>query len=90
MKFIKNWLKKIIKETILENFPSCNITIVDSEKSDIKLSLHGGTFVNSKIKFSKEMLHKFINISQCNISQDEGPFISSSENVIPNNEDNMT
>jgi hypothetical protein len=51
---IRNWIKKIIREVMIENFPPCNITVVDSEKSNIKLKIKGGTFVDSNIKIGKE------------------------------------
>ncbi len=72
---IRKWIKKIIKETLIENFPSCNITITDSDKSDIKLILKGGTFINSSIKMDKEFMKKSIHVEECYVQQDEGPFI---------------
>lgn len=71
---IRNWLKKIIKEVLLENFPACNITVIDSETSDLKMILKKGTFVNSHIKMYG-IDKKKVDVQHCFIQQDEGTFI---------------
>jgi hypothetical protein len=72
---IRNWIKKIIREVMIENFPPCNITVFDSEKSNIKLRLKGGIFVNSNIKISKEFLKEEVLIEETIVEHKKGSFI---------------
>ena len=53
MKFIRNWLKKIIHESIVENFPPINITVIENDESQHTLKLENGIFNNSKIIMRK-------------------------------------
>ncbi len=75
MKFIRNWFKKLIIEAVKESFPPCDITIIDSEKSNIKLKIEGGTFVDSEIKISKEFSREDVIIKGANVEQNQGIFI---------------
>ncbi len=72
---IRKWIKKIIKEALMENFPRCDITIIDSEKSNIKLNIKGGTFVDSQIKISKEFSKEDVKIEGIYVIQNKGTFI---------------
>ena len=83
---IRKWLKNIIKETLLESFPACNITIIDSEKSNVKLQIKGGTFVDSEIKISKEFAKEKVKIGGSNITQNKGTFICHGEDSQLQNE----
>lgn len=73
---IRKWFKKLIGETIKENFPACHITIKASDKSNIKLKIKGGTFVGSHIKISRDFLAETVELSECYVEQGEEPFIS--------------
>lgn len=75
MKFIRNWIKNIIRETILENFPSMNITITDSNESNIKAKFEHTIFNDSQIIFSKELKGEMLDVSNCDINTKDKPFI---------------
>lgn len=70
---IRRWIKNIIKETMLENMSPCNITVIESEDSDIKLKINGGIFVDSKIHLSKK---DNLSIEGSEIRMNEGTFIN--------------
>jgi hypothetical protein len=78
MKFIRNWIKKVIAETLMENFPPCNIYISETANTENKIAIHGGTFRASTIRVSKLCENQNAFISDCSIDMTdmEEPFIT--------------
>ena len=73
MKFIRNWLKKLIAEAILENFPKMEITVVNTKDSKNILYIKNGIFIESNITTTE---CDDINLYGCYIKKDyDKPFI---------------
>lgn len=73
---IRKWLKNIVREVLLESFPACNISVMDSDKSNIKLFIEGGNFVDSTIRMDKIDPKDSVSITHCRIENTNESFES--------------
>lgn len=62
---IRKWLKNIIKDTLIENFPPCNIVVEIPKETSCNLKIDNTNFNNSIIKVRNSDI---ININSCSIN----------------------
>jgi hypothetical protein len=76
MKFIKKWIRNLIKEAIQEGFPPIHITIVEENETQHTLHLKNGIYNKSNITICKRKKQEQVMIDGCIITQPEdGSFI---------------
>lgn len=75
LKFVRKWLKKVIAESVRENFPSINIAVIEGDETENKLIVQDAIFNNSTIRISKFCKKKDVEISQCVVNVQEKTFI---------------
>jgi hypothetical protein len=75
MKMIRNYLKKLIVEAILESFPPMHINIEDLQDSIKKLELKNCVFRDSKIRIGN-IKNKELDCNHCVFDFKEGPVIA--------------
>ena len=66
MKFIRNWLKNIIKESVRENFPPIDISVTKENDSQYIINITNGIFNDSRITVTNK---EKINLDGCMINQ---------------------
>ena len=76
MKFIRNYIKKLIIEAVTEGFPPINIIVSEGLDTDLKLYLVNGVYNKSTITITKTRAENVV-INGCTITApDEGSFFT--------------